>query len=137
MTAPELPKTAIEQLPPELANWSQEDIAWLARLAEPMRPLAIRHGRKLWSLTMQANALQHSLGILGSQGRGNRAIAGAANMISKCYNDAATLALQAIGKSMADFQECRGDIERLIALLDSGVRKAGERVSKGGIVLDS
>ena len=47
----------------------------------------------------------------------------------------AQTALLAAGKSTGDYTECKADIERVAALMDTGAGIAGN-VSKGGIILN-
>lgn len=128
--------SAIEQTPAELEGWSPEDIAWLKKLPEQLQPLAVRHGREVWSLAMQLGAARHAFGILLAQVRGNRAATTASNMLAKVSDDLLKQVLRARGIPLQKLLECHADIERL-ASLAGGALAPGDRVSKGGILLNS
>jgi protein involved in temperature-dependent protein secretion len=120
------------------ADWSAEDRAWLEKhVQEHLRLVAARYGRKLFSLVIIAGSCSFALNILASQTRGNRkatqAIQVAQNNITALVNSVLYFA----GESVPKFLECRENIDLIISLQDAGQRLPGERVSAGGIVLDS
>ena len=114
-----------------------EEEAWLLTIPEALRPTAQRHGRPLFEFTMHLGAINHALGILQRQGRGNRAVQQALFVLQGAMDMLAKGALTAQGKTTANFIECKEDIERAAALADPATRGLEDRVSKGGIILDS
>ena len=112
-----------------------EEAKWLETIRPEFRAAAERHGRPLFSLVMQLGAITHGLGIIAQQGRGNRAISQAVSVLQMNLEALAQTALLAAGKSTGDYAECRADIERVAALLDTGAGLPG-KVSKGGIILN-
>lgn len=128
----------LEQLPEDLKSWKPEDVAWLATVPEMLQGVARRHGRELFSIAMQSGGVMHAFGILNSQTRGNRACAQACAVIGKSYDDLVKALLGKMGVKVEDLLACRRDIELVASLVDGGKqRQAGERMSKGGIILDS
>jgi len=115
-----------------------EQEVWLARQPEVFHPTIARHGRPLYSLVMQVGAINHALGVLSRQGRGNRAIRQAAEVIQKMLDDIGQGVLSRDGKTVKDFMECKEDIERIAALLAGSLTLPGDQaVSPGGIILNS
>lgn len=118
-------------------SWSEEDKAWLAAKVDPkLQTVAARHGRKLFVFVMQSGAFNFALSTLLVNVRhpeGQQMLA----TMSKIANEMSNMALSTIEKTKEEFLECRGDIERCMALADAGNKGKGERVSAGGILLDS
>ena len=122
-----------------------EEAKWLARQPEEFHQLIERHGRPLYTLVMQCGAINHALGVLGRQGRGNRAIGQATLVIQQMLDEIGKGVLGRDGKSVKDFMDCKEDIERIAALLDSSQALPGDRRgspdeqvrSPGGIILNS
>lgn len=132
----DLPEGVLEEPPEDLRGWSQEDLALLKGLPEEMQLVARRYGRVVWTLTMHSGAVQQGILIINAQARGNRRIAEALAVISKAFNDTCLRALLGAGRSSRELFECRADLERLQSLMQGG-KQPGDRVSKGGILLDS
>lgn len=122
-----------------VAGWSAEDQAWFAQLPELHQITARRHGRVLWSLSMNAGVVGHALGIILRQSRGNRAVLQAVQTLQVVLNELIKGCLRPNGLTPKHVQECQGDIERAASLATAGGQKgaAGAAVSKGGIILNS
>jgi hypothetical protein len=115
--------------------FSEEDEKWLAGIPAALQGIARRHGRELFQLTMQAGAFSHGGGVLLRQAPGNRAVARAVDILTKCYNDLFLKVLSAAGHSPEQFLACRKDIELLAEL--AGESAPDIRKSPGGIILNS
>jgi hypothetical protein len=115
---------------------SEADIIWLKGVHEPLQPVARRHGKSLFQIVIQAGLISEALGRISAQGRGNRAIRQGIMVLMGSTDDLCKRALAGGGYTMAQFVECKGDIERVIALA-SAAHKPGDRISAGGIILDS
>ena len=115
---------------------SEEDIKWLKGVHEPLQPVAKRHGKSLFQIVIQAGIISEALGKISAQGRGNRAIGQGIMVLMGSTDDLCKRALAGGGHTIAQFVECKGDIERIIALA-SVTHKPGDRISAGGIILDS
>ena len=114
-----------------------EETLWREQLPPGLQPIAERHGRELFLIVMGAGAIQHGLGIIQQHGMKNRAIQQALHVVSSRCDFICQSLLKARGLPLEKFVECRGDIDRAAALMDSGVRAPGDRVSPAGIILDS
>ena len=126
------------QEPNPLDSWPDLDKEWLEKhVPEILRPAAVRHGRKLFQLVMMAGACNHALIVIGSQARGNRAVAQAGFVLQQTLDVMAKALLLSNAFTGEQFNECKEDIERIGALADNGSRPAGANVSKGGIILNS
>lgn len=133
-----IPTSVIEQPPEDLKDWSAEDIAWLKHVPEELQGVARRHGRWLFALTMQSGGVMHAFGIIGRQARGNRAISQAILVIGNSYDNVLKGYLEKIGLTPQDLLNCRRDIETTMSLAQGGKQiKPGDRVSPGGIILNS
>ena len=119
------------------APWSTEDQAWLDKQPATFQPIALRHGRELYEVVMAAGVTSHALRVLNRHTRGNHACEQAISALISMTNVLATKAILGAGADMLKFAECKGDVERLAALADSGARQPDERVSPGGIILNS
>jgi len=115
---------------------SEEDIKWVKGVHEPLQPVAKRHGKSLFQIVIQAGMISEALGRIAAQGRGNRAIGQGVMVLLGATDDLCKRALAGGGHTLPQFIECKGDIERVIALA-SAVHKPGDRISTGGIILDS
>ena len=132
-----MPEANAPQINP-LDSWSEEDKGWLEKhVPEMLQPVAVRHGRKLFQMVMMAGACTHALMVIGSQGRGNRAIAQASFVLQQTLDALLKGLLAGEQQTLEQFVVCKDDIERIAALADNGARKPGDAVSKGGIILNS
>lgn len=122
---------------PEATAELTEEEKWLQTLPEALRPTAQRHGRPLFEFTMRLGAVNHALGILQRQGRGNRAVGQALFVLQGAMDALAKGSIAGMEKQVKDYLECKEDIERAAALADPATRLPSDRVSKGGIILDS
>lgn len=87
---------------------------------------------------MHCGACNHAVGIISRHFQGNRAAGRALFVLTSAMNTLATQLVLSFGKEMKDFNECKLDIERLAALIDTGKElPEGAKVSKGGIILNS
>lgn len=133
----ESPQATIQSDDP-LAAWSAEDKIWLEEhVPEGLRPVAVRHGRTLFQWVMMAGAANHALMILSNQTRGNQACRRACTMLENTMNSYLHSILEMGEKKLEHWAECKGDIERVAALQDTGKKQPGDRMSAGGIILDS
>jgi len=114
-----------------------EEERWLQNVPEALKPLVERHGPRLFRLTMSLGAINHALGIVARQGRGNRAIGQALFVLQGAIDGLAKESIAGMEKQVKDYLECKEDIERAAALADPGQRLPSDRLSKGGIILDS
>lgn len=131
------PQAATLEVNP-LDSWSDVDKEWLEKhVPENIKPVAVRHGRKLFQLVMMAGACNRALIVIGSQARGNKAIAQASFVLQQTLDTMARALL--LNNELTDqmFLECKGDIERIAALADNGARQPNDKMSKGGIILNS
>lgn len=116
--------------------WSEEDQKWLAeKVPANLHTIALRHGRKLFSLTMQAGAATHCLTVLLNAIQameGKRMV----TMLSRNMDDLFQVSLKHFGYTVEQFLECKGDVERMVELSEAA-KPADKRISKGGIILDS
>ena len=126
-----------QPVPVEVSKIKDEETLWRDSLPPALQPVAERHGRELFLIVMGAGAVGHALGIVQQHGMKNRAIMQALQVISTRSDFICQSLLRARNFQLAQFVECRGDIDRVAALMDSGVRAPGERVSSSGIILDS
>lgn len=116
-------------------GWSDEDRAWLDKyVPEMLITVAIRHGRPLFTLVMQAGAASHAFDILS--GNAPKRFQPPIAMLQRTMEDMMQKLLKAEGFSPEKFQECKADIERAVALA-SGGKPQGGNVSPGGIILNS
>ena len=119
------------------AGWSEEDRDWLKKhVPEELQTIAVRHGRQLFSIVMQAGAAIFALTTLNANIR-HPQLSPMIATLTKIFDQFCQRAVKGAGCTVEQFHECKGDIERLAALRDTGNKKVGERVSKGGIILDS
>jgi len=121
-----------------LSAEQQEERDWLGRQPGEFHGLIAQHGRPLYQLVMQIGAVNHALGILQRQGRGNQAIQTAIHVLQKMVDEMGKAAIAREGKGLRDFMECKESVERIAALLHpSPVAPGGQGRSPGGILLDS
>ena len=131
-----------EQLPDQTwrdltLEWSAEDRVWLAeKVPEGFRPVAARWGRALYQICMSAGMAQFILTTFAANVRHPQLTPMISNL-APIMDGLCRGALKGEGKTLKEFQECKTDLERVMALMDAGQRLPGDRVSKGGIVLDS
>ena len=134
----QVPNNPLEQLPEDLQGWSADDLEWLKMVPEMLQPVARRHGRWLFSLTMQNGRAQHAAGIVARQGRGNRALHGALQQLVLVLDDLTKAGLAERKLEVRHLMECRKDIEVAASLAQGGKQlQPGDRVSPGGILLNS
>lgn len=120
-----------------LDGWSEEDRDWLKKhVPEELQTIAVRHGRQLYTIVMQAGAATFALTTLSANIR-HPQLSPMIVTLTKIFDQFCQRAVKGAGCTVEQFHECKNDIERLAALKDAGQRLPGERVSKGGIILDS
>lgn len=118
-------------------NWSDKDKNWLnVHVPGNLRTIAARHGRELFSLVMQAGAATHVLTVLHSNVK-HPELQSMLRNLTKMMDSLCQKAIKGEGLTLQQFVECKRDVERMAVLQDSGNRLPGDRVSKGGIILDS
>ncbi len=118
-------------------DWSEEDKAWLAKhVPEMLRTVAVRHGRPLFQVVMSAGAAEYALTWLAQTAR-HPEVAQKLAVLSGVFDTFCKKAIRGVGKEEKDFHECKADVERVAALKDTGKGGPNEKVSKGGIVLNS
>jgi hypothetical protein len=128
----------IEELPEDLKGWTPEELAWLASVPEALQPVARRNGKLLFCLAMQNGVTQVAVNRLASQLRGNRAGMTALRQVAATLDDLCKTTLRLSGRSIADMRGCQRECEVAHSLATGGKQlKEGDRVSPGGILLDS
>lgn len=123
-----------------LAEWSAADRAWLdGQVPGQIRHLAVKHGRLLTQWVLNAGNSSYALGVLSRQTRGNqaagKAIAVTQGILNGFLTDLVTLHFGQDG--VKQFMTIKAEFDIALALQDIGQQKEGDRVSKGGIILDS
>ena len=112
-------------------DWSEEDQAWLGeKVPEAMRTIAVRHGRQLFTLVMQAGAANHCIGVLLANiqvREGKQMVA----VLAGTMDEMCKRVLVGEGRTMEQFNECKQDVERMAELI-AAKPKEGRKVSKGG-----
>ncbi len=124
---------SIEQ---ETLDWPEVDKQWLSRQPTQLQHVAVRHGRELYTLVMNAGMVSFVLTTLHGNikhGEARQMLQNVARVVDLFVKKI----LPTIGKDTKQFAECQQDIERLAQLQDPEGKLAGARVSKGGIILDS
>lgn len=120
------------------AEAENPDERWIREtVPEVLQGVARRHGKGLFMIVMQAGTSGVALGKIASQGRGNRTIGQAVGVLQQTLDYLCRGALRGAGKTLKDFHDCQRDVELIGSLSNGGQVAPGERVSKGGIVLDS
>lgn len=119
-----------------LTSWPADDRVWLAeKVPEVLQPIAARHGKALYQICMSALVAQQMLTIIAQVP--NRAIQRVARDLASIQDGLCRGALKGEGKTLPQFHECKRDVERIVALMEHGQHAPGDRVSPGGIILDS
>lgn len=130
------------------APMSEEDLKWLATVQpEALQPIARRHGRAMFACCWNAGVIGEALGrLLGTaqhcmkwgQKRYAQQIMQAVQVLQFSIDQITKQSIQGQGKELKHFVECKQDIERTMSLLQGGKQvQEGEKVSRGGIILDS
>lgn len=131
---------ATEQLDAALATWTEEERAWLATVPEALKNVAKNRGKFLFCLTLQVGIGQTAVNILASiRGRENRRfVLPHLQRLVPVLDDLTKVALASKGLTVQDMLDCRRELEVAHSLANGGKQvQPGERVSKGGIILDS
>jgi hypothetical protein len=136
----------MDQVETSEALWNAEDQAWLERVKpEVLQAVAKRHGRTLFALVWQTEMIQGALNVMVQNAEGiskwgmQRQAEGlmqVAQVLSSAADQMCKTALAGHGLALEQFAECKQDIERAMALAQ-GAKGPKDRVSKGGIILDS
>ena len=135
---PKNPSTTDQSWRDTILSWSTEDRVWLAeKVPEALRPTAAIHGKPLYQITFSALVAQQLLSQLVQLAGGNRQILNILAQLASIQDGLCKGALKGEGKTLKEFHLCRRDAERVLALMDHGQLRPGDRVSPGGIVLDS
>lgn len=125
------PMEAVKDL---IKTWEEVDQKWLAeKVPANLHTVAARHGRKLFSMAMQAGSANYCLTVLLS----NIAHPEPRKMLtilSRVMDDMFQRALKGEGYTLEQFNECKTDTERAIELAEGG--KPQGNVSPGGIILN-
>lgn len=125
------------QLTEATKDWSEEDKAWLEKhVPDTLKTIAVRHGRQLYTIVMQAGAATFALTTLHANVR-HPQLSQMIGTLTKLFDQFCQRAVKGANHNIEQFIECKADIERLASLQDSGAKLPGERVSAGGIILDS
>lgn len=121
------------------AEWSEIDREWLTHIPPNLQRIAVRHGRKCFAQVLMRGSCQHAVGILARQTRGNAACAKAGEMLTNAFTTLMQQLNAAWGLTEGQLQECDLDIQRFAALAQQAAStpKEGDRVSPGGIILNS
>ena len=128
--------------------WSPEDTEWLKGVQpEALQLVAKRHGRTLFAITWQAGMISEGIGRLHhgatsvakwGMKRQVTEMLSALQVLMQITDQLCKTALAGYGLKAEQLLECKADIERAMALAQGGKQlQQGERVSKGGIILDS
>lgn len=123
-------------------DWSEDDIRWLRENVKvELRGLAIQYGRPLFSMALRVGLINFCISTLAQRLQKNPELSQMVNLLAQAQNDQASLALQnGIGKTMEDLVQCKSAIETVGQMLQgtpAAIAQAkGERVSKGGIILN-
>lgn len=105
-------------------SWSEADKAWLEHVPPALRQIAVRFGRDLFSISMQAGATSVALGQIAQMMAGNRRVGMNLQVVQRTMDDFCKRALFAAGKTPADLKACQADIE-LMAQLAENEAQAG------------
>lgn len=98
----------IEQVP---EGWAEEDKAWLETLPEDMRPVAVKHGRRLFVLVIQAGQIGEALNVAAATQQTNQAARFAATVVQQLVGDYLNL----IGPdAMMNFNACKREVEQTL-----------------------
>jgi hypothetical protein len=137
----------MEQAKQDEAPFTEEELKWLEHVRAELQPVARRHGAQLFQITWIAGLVGETLGQMGMTIRrlakwGFRreleALSRQQMILLQNTNELCNRALRGIGKTPRDLKECKADIERTMALAQGGKQlQEGERISSGGIILDS
>lgn len=124
---------------PPAGEWSAEDLAWLDKHVQPeMQSVARRWGLGLFKLVMRAGATNVAAGMLMQGTARQPALHQATFVVCKLLGELVQDHLHTHGWNLAQFMECKADVERIAELAGLGRKEAGaKRVSPGGIILDS
>ena len=115
--------------------WSEEDITWLGKIPPHLQIVAKRHGRRVFSLSMQMGGASYALGQIMRMGRGNRKVEEGVQLLNLTLNDMAQQVLVSLGRGIADVKACQTDIELVVQLAEAA--NEGAKRSPSGIILDS
>lgn len=116
-------------------DWSEADREWLSKhCPERMRTIAVRHGRGMFQLVMRAGACTYALTLLAGNVK-HPQLRPPILLLQRSLDQMCQELIAAKGLKVEQFMECRADVERLGELMSAG--DPGERISKGGIILDS
>ena len=117
-------------------DWSEKDKEWLEKHCPTrLKTIAVRHGRGMFQLVMRAGACTYALSLLAANAR-NSAVNAPLQMLGKSMDQMCQELIAAKGYTLEQFFECKQDVERVGELLAAG-SNPDERISKGGIILDS
>lgn len=120
----------------QMQDWSEEDRVWLSKVPKELKPIAQRHGRAMFQVVMYSGAVNHGFAVVGKIGGGDPRIAKAMGVMGKGFEFITLQAIEGLG-GIERFKECKEDVERMLELAAQTRPLPGERISKGGIILDS
>lgn len=116
-------------------GWIKEDIEWLKMLQPVLQNVALRHGRRIFAMSMAVGMISEAFGVLGSLNHGNKRGLQALGVAGQISNNLLNMACEGYGVTGVQLAECKGDIERAIALVTAPM-KEGEHRSPSGIILN-
>lgn len=99
-----------------LEGWKEEDKAWLEQVPPALKQIAVRYGRDLFSISMQAGATSVALGQIAQMMAGNRRVGMNLQILQRTMDDFCKRALFAAGKTPQDLKACQADIELMAQL---------------------
>lgn len=129
-----------EQIEAGLESWTAEERAWLKTVPEALQNVAKSRGKMLFCITMQSGTAQTAVNVLANiRGRESRRyVVPHLQRLVYVLDDMTKSLLAAHGFTVQDMIECRKELEIAFSLANGGKQtQPGERVSKGGIILNS
>lgn len=124
---------SVSQIEALQKGWSQDDIFWLGQIQVVLQPIALRHGRKLFALTMSAGMISEALGNIMKMGGRYKPVVHAVSVIQQVTNNLMVTALGGNGLTELQVMECKGDIERMMALSQAALKEG--QTEPGKIVI--
>lgn len=120
-------------------GWPPEDKEWLGHIPVNLRRIAVRHGRKVFAQVMLRGSTMHAVSILARHTQSNNACKQAGGMLVQSFNTLFQQLNAQWGITDAMLAECDQDIQRFAAIAQAApsTAKPGDRMSPGGIILDS
>lgn len=127
-------QTNDHQQAPSMNEWDAEDLRWLKTVPEYFQPTAKRFGRELFQLVFTAGVIGESLRRCIKWSGGNRKVASAVGVLQQQSHLLISTLVQKAGKGEKDFHDCRGEIERIVSLVQAA-QPPSEKRSNSGLIL--